>query len=207
MLKHKLFATFLIIVLVAVFIADVSSTLAQGNTPTTPPTDCGWYGGMGMMSGGYGRGMMGMMSGNQFGTCSMHGDMTSAIAEALGIDTDTLATELQNGKSITQLAEEHSVDIQQVYDAALAVMDDNLTAAVDAGYLTQEQADKQLSYIRENISQMPMFDAAGPGHFGFGPMHDDDWMPHMNQMWGNHNGTMHGNGMGMMEHGGGMMNH
>lgn len=202
LLKHKVFVTFLILALVAVFIAGASSTLAQEETPTTPPSDCGWYGGMGMMSGGYGRGMI---SGNQVGTCSMHGEMTAAVAEALGIDTDTLATELQNGKSITELAEEHSVDIQTVYDATLAVMSDNLKAAVEAGYLTQEQADTQLSYMRENISQMPMFDAAGTGHFGFGPMHDDDWASHMNQMWGNHHGPMHGNGMGMMGHGGGMM--
>ncbi len=206
--KQKLAATVMII-LTAVFAFGVFGTWAQGNPPPTPVPGTNGYG---MMGG------------------STSGEVFTAVAGALGIDAATLSSELQSGKTFTQIATERKVELQTVYDAALGVMAQHMTTMVTAGYMTQAQVDNQLAWMRANIAQMPMFTGAG---FGYGCCSMDEWMGHGMMghdmmgwgMWGQQgnnlgqnpgmmgpNGWHHDGNMGGMmgpngwgDHGGGMM--
>jgi hypothetical protein len=141
--------------LVAIFAISAFAVFAQDN-PTTPP-----YGGYGMH--GQGMGMMGQqgmgMMGN--GDSAQH-PMFASIAGTLGLNPDELLAELQAGKTISTIASEQNVDIQTVYDAALAVHTAHLAEQVAAGTITQEQADANQVWMQENITNLPMF--SGTGH-------------------------------------------
>lgn len=120
----------------------------------------------GMMGQGHGPGMM-------FG--GWDGDtMWTGVADALGLDLETLSAELQAGKTLAEIADEQGVDLQAVYDSAAATATAHMDAMVAAGVITQEQADAHLSWMTDNIDQMPMFSGAGVGNCpmggGFGMM-------------------------------------
>lgn len=145
--KRNLFI--ILTALVALLAIGAPGILAQeAGTDDTPP-----FGPMGMMRGG-----MGMMYQNRMGS-----EMHTALAEALGVDVETLFAELRSGKTLAELAEEKSVDLQAVYDAALGEVTEHLNAAVEAGFLTQAQADARLAQMTEHIGEMPMFGAGGTG--------------------------------------------
>lgn len=111
---------------------------AQLNGSTT----FGMGGGFGMGNGfGMGDGFMGR--GNNFAT---------VIAEALGIEQTELLTALQNGQTVAELAEEKGVELTVVVDALVTAHSEILTAAVEAGRITQEQADARLETFRENVT-------------------------------------------------------
>jgi len=189
MTSKQKFTVVLLTVLVAAVAFGAYKALAQdsGNatpTPYSPGTP------------GYGWNIHGMMwDGPQ------NDPMWTAVARALDIDVNTLFTELQSGKTLAQIAEERGVDVQTVYDAALTTMTDHMNAMVGAGYITQAQADTHLTWMRDNMAQMPMFDSAsfgfypmggmmgsyGPGMMGHGMM---GYGPQGNRMWQDHGGWM-----------------
>jgi hypothetical protein len=60
-----------------------------------------------------------------------------------------------------------------VYDAAFAQAKEHLAQLVEAGTITQQQADEHLTWMHENIAEMPIFAGAGfspcmGGQAGFG---------------------------------------
>lgn len=156
---------------------------AQLNGSTT----FGMGGGFGMGNGfGMGDGFMGR--GNNF---------AAVIAEALGIEQTELLTALQNGQTVAELAEEKGVELTVVVDALVAAHSEILTAAVEAGRITQEQADARLETFRENVTAqlsqsmtfgMGMGDGRGGHHGGMG-MGMGGGRPGMGQGWGNQNVT------------------
>ncbi|MCC6612595.1 MAG: hypothetical protein IT320_03895 [Anaerolineae bacterium] len=148
-----------LIVAVALVAAGAFSAFAQDDD-TTPGFP------FGMMGRGFGHGMM---------SGAWDGDtMWTDVAEALGLDVETLSAELQAGKTLAEIAEAQGVDLQTVYDSALATATAHMEAMVTAGVITQEEADEHLSWMSENIDQMPMFSGAGAGNCpmggGFGMM-------------------------------------
>lgn len=157
---------FLLLAVVAILAGGVFAASAQDDsTPVQQP-----FGrmGHGMMMGGYG----------------MWGDdtppMLTSAAEALGIDPQTLVSELQSGKTLAQLAEAQGVDLSAVTAAAQTTMQQHLSALVAAGALTQAQADARLTLMLEHWANMPMFTGAGFGMMTgmrHGGMWNDD-MPH-----------------------------
>ena len=93
------------------------------------------------------------------------------IAKALGIDTATLRTELQNGSTIADIAKAHSGDVQKVIDALVADAKTKLDKAVTDGHLTQAQEDQMLKDATTRFTnlvnnKMPSF---GPHGGMFGP--------------------------------------
>lgn len=175
-IKQKFLGFTLTLILITAIGVGASGVMAQNDGNTTPtPSPSG--------TSDYGWNMHGMMWGN------WHDDsMWTAVANALGIDVNALFTELQSGSTLAQIAEERNVDVQTVYDAALTTMTDHMNAMVETGYITQAQADAQLTWMRDNIAQMPMFNGTG-----FGP-------GMMGGMMGSYGHGMMGNGMhgGMM---------
>jgi uncharacterized protein (DUF433 family) len=53
------------------------------------------------------------------------------IAEAIGIDIDTLAEELRDGSTVAEIAEANDVDPQAVIDALVASYTERVTAWIE----------------------------------------------------------------------------
>jgi hypothetical protein len=50
----------------------------------------------------------------------LHTQMQATVAKALGLTVDQLQVELQAGKTVPQIAQEHGVDLSKVRDAVMA---------------------------------------------------------------------------------------
>lgn len=77
----------------------------------------------------------------------------TAIADALGLTVDELSDQLWAGRTLADLAEAASVDIADLRTAAEGAQDDyrmsQIQAAVEAGDMTQEQADWMIEGIEQ----------------------------------------------------------
>jgi len=130
--------------------------------------------GPGMM----GRGMMGRgMMGRGLGMMGDSEDSLIAVAaDKLSMTVDELTTQLKDGKTVADLAQEKGVDLQTMFDAFLAARQETLSQAVTDGKITQEQADQMLEHMRDMIEdhlngEMPMYGPGGcGGHGGRGMM-------------------------------------
>lgn len=109
---------------------------------STPPTAAAPWGG-GMMGAGRHGGMMGgrggMMGTGEFGP--MHTYMQAALADALGLSTEELQTRLANGETPYTIAQSQGLSDEQIATLFNQAHEQALAAAVEAGALTQEQAD------------------------------------------------------------------
>ncbi|MBI1281411.1 MAG: hypothetical protein GC179_25010 [Anaerolineaceae bacterium] len=74
------------------------------------------------------------------------------IADTLGIDVQTLQTDLQNGQTIAEVATAQNVELSTIIDAVVAARTTELTQAVTDGTLTQEQADAQIALLKANLN-------------------------------------------------------
>ncbi len=91
------------------------------------------------------------------------GAALSTVAETLGLDTDALQEQLQAGKTVAEIAEAQDVALSDVIDAVVAPEAEQLAAAVEAGTLTQAQADARIALLRANLevhftTTLPAFD-------------------------------------------------
>jgi hypothetical protein len=129
-------------------------------------------------------------------TSGWQGSSHEAIAQALGISSSELYAAQVSGKTVAQLASEKGVDLETVVAAALGTHKQGLDAQVQAGRLTQAQADWMQAQMQANIrthfsgqygpgSMMGPGQMMGPGSM-FGP--GRTWGPgHMGgpgHMWG-----------------------
>jgi hypothetical protein len=93
-----------------------------------------------------------------------------AIAGALGITSQELWDARAAGKSVAELATEKGVELSKVVDAALTVHTARLDATVQAGTLTQTQADAMTGFMKSRIETQfqanGSFGAWGPGMMG-----------------------------------------
>jgi hypothetical protein len=125
-------------------------------------------------------------------TAGWQGTLHEAVAQALGISTDELYAAHAAGKSVAQLAAEKGVDLETVVAAALGTHKQALDAQVQAGRLTQEQADLMQTHMTTQIG----------AHFAgqFGPMMGQGGMmgPGMMMGAGMMGGPGHMNGPGHM---------
>jgi hypothetical protein len=102
--------------------------------------------------GGFGRGMFG--PGNS---------LVSIAADELGMSLTDLLTELQDGKSIADVAAEKGVDTGVIVDAYLAELKEDLDEGVAEGRITQKQADYALEQAEERA--VDQLDNAWEGGF------------------------------------------
>ncbi len=145
-----------------------SLALAQGPQPGqgTPVPGFGWG------CGGYGYGMMG--SG-----WNMPQAMWEAAAKTLGLTTDQLAAEFRAGKTLSQVAKEHNVEMATLQKAVTDAQKATLDKGVADGWLTQKQADLMLDHMND------MWQAFGDSGFGPGWMMGPGWGPVRGMMgWG-----------------------
>jgi hypothetical protein len=136
MSKKIVFVVGLVAALAVTALAGVGLAFAQG--PTSPAPGYGCCGGWGMR-GGWGGGWHGM-------------GLIDALAElTTGLEPADLYAELQQGKTLLQVADAHGVSAEQLVETALASRAKVLQQRVGAGYLTQEQADWMLEHMEEEM--------------------------------------------------------
>jgi hypothetical protein len=122
-------------------------------------------------------------------TTGWQGTPHEAIAQALGITSDELYAAQVSGKTVAQLASEKGVDLETVVAAALGMHKQGLDAQVQAGRLTQVQADWMQTQMPANIrvhfaGQHGRGGGMGPGMMGPGHMHGPGQMRGPGHMWG-----------------------
>jgi hypothetical protein len=100
------------------------------------------FGGFGFGGFGFGRGGFGM------------GDKLTSFAKALNMTEADLMTELQSGKTIAAIAQEKNVDLTQVKTSVLADLKTNLDQVVQAGRLTQAQAEQIYNQFSTNFDNL-----------------------------------------------------
>jgi hypothetical protein len=130
------------------------------NNPLPGPPD-GFKGGEGR---GHGFGFV-------FGFPGLRESLDS-VADALGITTDELRDELQNGRSIADIAKAKNVDLDGIVDALVKDATAKIDQAVQDEKLSQEQADEIKADLKERITdvlngELPD-NGPGPGRFGGG---------------------------------------
>ena len=109
-------------------------------------------------------------------------------ADYLGLNQAELRAQLENGKSLAQIARDRDKSVDGLVDAIVNAVEKKLDDAVDAGRLTDSQRDRIVANlperIRELVNRTPRersrfrFEFRGPrGGFGFrfrGPPRFDD---------------------------------
>jgi hypothetical protein len=131
-----------VVVLFAVFGA-VGFAYAQTQTPPDEDAPSATAPGWGMM----GRSGGGMMRGTGFGP--MHEYMEQALAARLGLTEEVIEDKLAAGESMYSIAQAQGLTDAEISDLMLAARDEALKAAVTAGTLTQEQADRMLQHMQQ----------------------------------------------------------
>lgn len=77
------------------------------------------------------------------------GSLVGAAAEKLDMSVEDLFAELEDGKSIADVAKDNDVDPQEIIDTYLAELGETLKQAVEDGKMTQNQADWMLEQATE----------------------------------------------------------
>ena len=77
---------------------------------------------------------------------------TSVAATAIGISESDLITDLNNGQTMADVAKANNVDPQKVIDALVEDGQQELAAAVQAGTLTQAQADSMETDLTQRVT-------------------------------------------------------
>lgn len=126
---------------------------AYARTQTPPVPDYPY----GMMGGHYGG--FGMMGGYYGGYGPMHDEMVAALAEGLGLSTEDLEARLEAGETPWEIAASQGLQDEEIANLMSEAHDKALEKAVDAGLLTQEQAD----WMDEHMEQMWSLDGSGFG--------------------------------------------
>ncbi len=122
-----------------------TAAFAQGPTPQTTPV----YGqGLHM---GYGMGMgAGQMGGSSWG--GPRNSLVAVGAKVLGLSQTDLVAELNSGKTIADVAKDKGISTDTIVNEFLAARAATLKSAVDAGRITQPQADTVLATMRTNVT-------------------------------------------------------
>ena len=143
-----------VVVIVGLLALNLSGGAAFAQSPTATPTAPGGPG-----HGGPGRGPA---FGRPGGV-----DMVSAVAQALGMTTQDVTTQLRAGKTLADLAQSKGVSQDTVKQAIANAEKAAVDAAVTAGRLTADQATQAKQRIDQEVASM---DLTKPGlGFGHGP--------------------------------------
>jgi polyhydroxyalkanoate synthesis regulator phasin len=100
------------------------------------------------------------------------------VAEALGLDLESLITFLQDGQTIADIADDNGVDLQSVIDALVAEHIERIDEAVADGRLSEEEASEKRDQVVDRVTamvngEMPAFEGHHRGHHGFRGSLDD----------------------------------
>ena len=119
------------------------------------------------------------------GQCRLLGMAAGAVAETLGITEQELQTEMQAGKSVSDVAHAHGMTTNDFTAALTRIASDRISQAVVAGTLTQARADQlnqQLSGRMDFVLNFKLdpgqsLPCGGSRGGGFGGAEDGDASP------------------------------
>jgi hypothetical protein len=74
------------------------------------------------------------------------------LAGLLGIDVETLRSDLRSGQTVAEIAAAQGVDLQTVIDSLVAEAKAHLDLSVESGRLTQDEADARLTEVTQRIT-------------------------------------------------------
>jgi polyhydroxyalkanoate synthesis regulator phasin len=78
----------------------------------------------------------------------------AVAAEAIGVDASALLAQLADGSTIAEVAQANDVPVSEVVDALVSSMQERLDAAVENGWITQDQADAISEDLRERAAEL-----------------------------------------------------
>jgi hypothetical protein len=161
MFKKLLMIGIALSAVVVLSLGAIGFAYAQTSNPQDGTPFPQWGGRSGMMDGN-GRGRGGMMgwqddSGDSYGP--MHEYMIAALAEGLAMTPEDLLARIVQGETPYQVAQSAGLSEEQITTLFDETHDQALQAAVDAGALTQEQAD----WMEQHHEQMWQNDSPGAG--------------------------------------------
>jgi hypothetical protein len=94
----------------------------------------------------------------------MGADDISAAAKSLNLTDADVSSALQSGQTLADLAKSQNVDVQTLVDAMVAAEKAEIQADVDAGTITQAQADQQIASLTlHETDEVNGTFRAGPG--------------------------------------------
>lgn len=101
------------------------------------------------------RGMDKGFMGPHGGLMGHDGDsIMGTIAEEAGLSVQDLFAELQEGKTLAEVASEHGVDAEAIVADHLAQLEENLQQAVEDGKITENQAGAMLEHAKEMVPDL-----------------------------------------------------
>ncbi|NOH02137.1 MAG: hypothetical protein HND47_09355 [Chloroflexi bacterium] len=145
----------LIVALVLAALAAVGAGVAYAQDDTPP-----YGGGRGMMNGGYG---------------PMHTFMVTEFARALDLNVDDVNNRLAAGETMYDIALSEGITAEEFPALMTEVRAKALDAAVEAGVITQEQADWMKSHPVGNCGGMGYGRGGNRGGYGPGMMGGWRW--------------------------------
>ncbi len=140
------------------------------------PLNFGRFGGRGDLGRGGPDGQTGQMGGqmNDRGPRAGFGQaVVAAVARTLGLSEQALTQQLQQGQTVRQLAQAKGVSTTTVRNAAVAALRTSLNAEVQAGRLSQAQAQQLLARAQADANFGLNFGRGGRG----GPSRDGQGGP------------------------------
>ena len=90
------------------------------------------------------------------------------LAETLGLDGAEIREALQNGDSIADIAEAQGIDLDSIVESLIDQAEERLDAAVEAGRLDEAQAAEMLEQAEEKANDIINGDFEFEGRGGFG---------------------------------------
>lgn len=81
-----------------------------------------------------------------------HHGLLDVAAETLGITREELVAQLDDDTSIADVAAAQGVPAEEIVNAVVAQAEERLQQAVEAGRLTQDEANERLTQLRENVT-------------------------------------------------------
>ncbi|RJQ36617.1 MAG: hypothetical protein C4555_07335 [Dehalococcoidia bacterium] len=100
--------------------------------------------------------------------CPVAGGNYQVIADLLGMTTEEIEAELQQGKSLVEIAASKGVSEDDLVAAILATMREFMQGHVTAGYWTQAQLESRLQFAEQHIRQLVNASGASYGYGGYG---------------------------------------
>ncbi len=80
-------------------------------------------------------------------------DRFAGLSELLGIDGETLRTELRSGSTLAEIAEANDVTTDELVDALVAEAMERIDAAVEDGRIEQDVADERAADLEAQITE------------------------------------------------------
>jgi lambda repressor-like predicted transcriptional regulator len=139
------------LIVVSVVVAALAATIvgtAFAAGPT-PPGTCGTCDGSGI---GQGRERV------------TWAGMPDAVAQLLGMDTEAIHAERLSGKSLAAIAAEKGISKETLVATIVDAKREAVSEAVQAGTITQEQADHVLQQMEERVPLMVDRTTVGPAN-------------------------------------------